>query len=499
MQGSPVRRPSIAGVALLGALLLGASAAPAATPEEFLWAGNVSAALESAQTEAKAHPTDIAAQELVIDILLSIGLPDRAAALGKARVDAAPTDPAAHYLLGRALVKPEDATRSYEAALRIDPNYARAHMGMGAVHLAAGRDADALAAYSRAVALDPSLAEAWVAIGRIQVVAGDSAAALATAHSALRHVANEPSLYLLAAGLDPAQADAYLLSAIAASPGDPTLHQIRGDMLLSGGDAKGALAEADRALAINPSMIDAQRTRAFAAAVAAGELEVDGVHALVAAHDSQGTEPARSRQEYSALIDRYPRSAIPLLARAQLALDSGDRGHAGPDLERALALDPDEIEIQMAYGVFQLQAGRADLARPWLARAQAERPWDPGLALALGRTLRELHETEEARRILDDAWRIHSWNPDVAIAAAQARVDAGDAESAYQLIREAVRRMRDPRLSVALVTTATAAQRYDEAAKILEDLGNQTGRQTLLDAASRLRAAQAGGSTSAKP
>ncbi len=477
------------------ALGLAPSCAVAATPEEFLWAGNVGAALESAQRVASANPTDVPAQELVIDILLSIGLPDRAGAQAKARVSATPADPSAHYLLGRALVRADEATREYEAALRLNPNYARAHMGMGAVHVAAGRDSDALAAYQRAVSLDGSLAEAWVGIGRIHVVNGRQAEALATAKSALAQVKDEAALYLLAASLEPARADGYLQAAIAATPRDPSLHQIRGDLLLGAGDAHGALAEADLALSINPSFVDAQRTLAFAGSVAAGELDVNGFRELVAIHDSEGLDPTAARDRYYNLMNRYPRCAIPLMARAELSMKQGDRASAGPDLERALALDPTEIEIQMAYGVYQLQAGRPDLARPWLERAQPLRPWDPGLTLALGRTLRDLHATDQARGLLDEAWKIHSWNADIAIAAAQARVDAGDGEAAYQLIREAIHRMSDPRLSVALVTTATAARRFDEAARMLEELGHQTGKRTLLDAAARLRVAAAQGAS----
>ena len=75
----------------------------------------------------------------------------------------------------------------------------------------------------------------------------------------------------------------------------------------------------------------------------------------------------------------------------------------------------------------------------------------------------------------------------------QALVDVGRAEDAYRLVRSSMERVADPRLAVALVMTAAAAERYGEAAQILERLAEKTGRKALADHAARLRELEKGG------
>ena len=459
-----------------------------ATPEEYLWKGNLGGALEQAGRDVAARPTDVAAQELYLDILLTVGLADRAVGHARQWVASQPQLADAHYLLARALPDAAQSRTEYERALKLDPDHARAQMGIAALHVAAGRDAEAEAAYQRAVERDPSLAEAWLGLARAQLVRGDTAAAVGTAHRALEVVRDEPSLYFLAAALEPTRARAFLTAAVAVKPRDPSAHTGLAEVLLREGDAAGARSAATAALAINPSLVDAQRLLVFASELERGALDVKGYLALAAVHDAEARDPAQALADYGALAAKYPRCGVILLARGQLALARGDREAAGADLERAMALEPELLDIQQAYGMYALGTGRPDVARPWLERAYEARPWDAALALALGQVYRAVQDAPAARRVLTEAWNVHPWDARVAIAYAQALVDAGQAEAGYQVIRQAVQRISDPSLAVALVTSATAAGRYEEAATILEDLGRRTGRTSLLDTAARLRA-----------
>ncbi len=493
----------MSGLVLLLALVLGGAAplASAAAPvsasaaEELLWKGNLGGAMEAARAAAAAAPQDVEKQEMYLDILLTVGLPDIAATSARERIAATPTDPDAHYLLARALTEIGPARAEYERALKLDADHARSHMGIAALHVAAGRDDDALAGYERAVKLDPSLAEAWIGAARIYIIRGDMPAAVATSRSALEAIRDEPTLYFLAAALEPQKAKAYLQSAVSVAPRDPSVHSGLADILLHDGDFEGAKAEAIRALAINPSLVDAQRLLVFSTELSRGLLDLPGYLELAGLHDSEGKEPQAALTGYRALAARYPRSGVVLLALGQLELAMGDRAAAGRDLERAMAVEPDLLDIQLAYGMFALSSGRPDVARQWLERAWDARPWDAALALGLGQTYKQLGEKDGARRVLAEAWSVHAWDARVALAYAQALLDAGDAEGAYNVIREAARRIPDPQLGVALVSSAVAAGRYGEAAAIVEDLGRKTNNQSLLDSAAKLRqqaAAQGG-------
>ncbi|MEQ1572409.1 MAG: tetratricopeptide repeat protein, partial [Myxococcota bacterium] len=125
-------------------------------------AGDPRSDLAAAAAAVRAHPEDVAAQELYLDLLVGTGRTGVALEAARARLAAAPRDPDANYLVGRATMDPAAAQLAFEAALRLDPDHARASMGLASVAEARGRLADAEAGYSRAAGRDPALVEAWV-------------------------------------------------------------------------------------------------------------------------------------------------------------------------------------------------------------------------------------------------------------------------------------------------------------------------------------------------
>jgi hypothetical protein len=177
---------------LLAGLWFAGPASASSVSEAFMYAGDVESALRAAASEARAAPDDVAAQERHIDVLLSLGLVDRAVDVARKRVEAAPASPDAHYLLGRAFPSADAARAAYERALKLDPAHARAHMGMGAVHTAASDAERALGAYGRAVQADPLLAEAWLGLSRAHIAKGGparGAGGVPSRHGGRAHVA----------------------------------------------------------------------------------------------------------------------------------------------------------------------------------------------------------------------------------------------------------------------------------------------------------------------
>ncbi|MEQ1506018.1 MAG: tetratricopeptide repeat protein, partial [Myxococcota bacterium] len=255
--------------------------------ETFLRHGDYAAALTSAARAAAASPGNLDTRELYYDLLVSTGQGARALREATAAAAAAPTDPNAQYLLGRVQPDAASSQRAYEVALRYDPDHARAHMGMGAIHEARGAFAEAEAAYARAVRRDPSLSEAWLGRTRALIRLSRSADALANAEAGLAAVPDEPGLALVVAQLAPTRATAVLTAAIARVPDEPRLHEALAALRLDAGDAAGALTEASAALAIDPTSVGAGRTALFAAEITAGRLDAAGRTALDAARNRQ--------------------------------------------------------------------------------------------------------------------------------------------------------------------------------------------------------------------
>lgn len=469
---------------LLVALTCGVARASTLS-EEHMYAGDVESALRAAALEARQAPDDIAAQERHVDVLLTLGLTDRAIQVAKQRVEQQPMNPDSHYLLGRAVPSAEAARASFERALRLEPDHARSHMGMGAVYTAEADMDGAIEAYQRAVERDPGLAEAWLGLSRAWIVKNDLPSALAVSKRAMEAAPSAPDPYLTAAVLDPANARPTLEKAARLAGRDARIHASLAEVLLAAGEADGALASASRALAIDPTDAAALRAQMFARALKAGTLDVKGWRALIAAQAD-----ARGPAAFDPLVEAYPRSALALAGRSQARLAAGDAAGALADLQKAGVLDAGEPEIQGALGLLLLQQGKAADALPWIERAAAARPWDGSLGIARGAALGRVGRHDEAIAGLASLSTRRRYDSEVAIAHADALLLAGKPELAYKVVLDAAERRMDARLMVALMAVATQVGRFAEAADILEQIGRTTGDPKALELAARLRARQ---------
>ena len=89
--------------------------------------------------------------------------------------------------------------------------------------------------------------------------------------------------------------------------------------------------------------------------------------------------------------------------------------------------------------------------------------------------------------------KIHAYDVRVIITLGQALIDTHQADAASKLLRESYDVLPDPRLATAFVVAAEAAGQYGEAAAFLEQLHAQSGGETLLEHAKRLRELESGG------
>lgn len=471
------------------ALVLWCWAAPARGADPVvahLYEGDLRAAIEAARLAAEAAPEDLDAQELHVDLLLASGQVGRAITVVTERLRAQPTNPDAHYLLGRARVDGAAAAEAYERALRLDPDHARSHMGMGAVHTAAGRFDDAEAAYGEALRRDGTLGEAWLGLVRLHVLAGRKDRALDLATRGWSAAPDEAGLALALAQLAPDRARAVLEQATAT--GDARVYARLAELQLAGGDADAATVTARRALAIDPGQDDAARTLEFGREIAAGKLDLKGLAELLDLRDRVEGDPAAAARGLEALVARHPDSALVFLALAEAWDRAGDRAKVLEFLALSLQREPGLVDAQAAFGLALSREGRHAEAVPWLGKAVSARGWDPDLVRALGLAQLRAGEAPSALQTLRRAHEARPWDVPTRLALAEALQTSGDREGAYALVRDGLKLAADPALAAAFVIVAKQAGHGAVAADFLEDLGRKSGNQTLVELAARVRA-----------
>lgn len=465
---------------LFGGLSL-ANATPSEDVEALLRAGAVSEAFDTAGRLVRSHPADLDLHEIYIDLMSSMGLAGRAERLYTERRATEPLSADAHYLLGRATPAPASAQKAYEQALRIDPDHARSYMGMAALHVAAGRQQRALEGYERAATLDPSLSEAW--LGWIRGLSAlDTARAREVASRARRAVPGEPGVYLVLATLDPGQAVEVLNAGREAVPDDARIPSMLAMIHLEAGKMGDVSVATEAALALDAQQPMARKAALFVREFSSGWLDAEGCKTVYGR-----TLRAPGIDGWMALESRYPKSALVRLGHARALQASGGAAEASAALAQAVALDPENIEARAALGLLLLERGDSVGAATHLRVAASGHPWDGSLGLALSRALTSSGAVNEGGRELAAMAERFPMDVRVARMRAQWLLDHGAPEEAYLFARDALTRLPDGQLGVALIAAALATGRTSEAASFVEAIGRETGNPSLVEAAARLR------------
>ena len=470
-------------------------ASPKSSAELLLRQGRFEEALKEANRVAGEQPTNMDAQELVIDILLTMGDHQLAVAQAQQAVSRDPTNPDLHYLLGRATVDQAGSQAAYEAALRMKPDHARAHMGMGAIHEAAaqevpGRMGDAAAAYGRAARYDPSLGEAWYGNVRALMVLNRPKEAVEVARRGLKAVPDDPGIALLLAQLEPSQARPVLERALNQQGNDPQLKSALAMVLLEEGSVDGAYNRATEALKVVPSLSQARWVRACAAEVRQGRLSKASLASFLEIRKVHARSPQAAVSRYTPLVAANGRSAMVLLGRGAAQWATNQRDAALSDYAAAARLDPQNDEVARALGLGLVQVGRHAEALAPLQTALAARPWDPSVGLALAEALHAEGLTRDARRLLDRVASSNPANVPMQLLYIQVLADDGDYAKAYGVAKVSMQLVPDPRLVAAFVKVAPLAGRAGEAASVLRPMAEQTGSPQLRALVEQLQALQ---------
>jgi tetratricopeptide (TPR) repeat protein len=393
--------------------------------------GDLDGALAAADSALEVDPEDARARlrraELLVDLGHRRSEPLRLVE-GRAIVAAVlalePSMPEALFVQAKidlAEAEPESAENSLRLAVDGKPDWAQAHMLLGSALFLQRDLPGARAELVRALELEADLVEAQKLLARVYQASGDDALAAETGRRALRR-GEDPKLRILVAQslvrerrFDEARAE---LEAIPAEERDAEAHFALGRIHVLEKNHAGARTEFEAAIEASPGRFEVLRAL-LDLDVREGRLD-ESVRRIRAAGEAAPENARLTRLE------------------GEAALYSGDAATAEAKLQRAIELDPNDLNSYQSLARYLMVTGRPNEVIETYEAALERNPESPTLHLTLG-TLYELQG-----RPVDAAARYESaiaFDPGLAIAKnnlAYLLADEGkDLDRALDLAQEA--------------------------------------------------------------
>lgn len=469
------------GLTLLAPLSWGGAVEDA---EALLRAERPGAALTQLQEHLDTAPDDVAAHELLIDIMLNAGLAEqvRQDYADRAKQDADSAD--AWYLFGRSSMDLGEADRAYQQAIELQPGHARALTGRAAMMRATGRVADAVPLYTEALVNDDGVLEAWTGLWSCQLMQEDTQSAALTAERASKAVPGAPEPWLTLALLRPDKARQYLAQGLEHNPGEYRLTVDYARRVFQEQDLAASQEAYTAALRIASDDPTVRIEAALLTEIGARQLSWEGAQVLIDTRTQANTPETFRRVD--GVANQHPSSALARVVRGNIRQIQGDPAAAEADFRAALELNPQSTEANAALGLLLLSQRRPTDAIAPLQQARTQRPDDVALGIATAIAMSEGSDPGAGGMLLLELEEQFPYEAGPPLALAQLLMQLGEAGRAYAVLLEAVQRMPEPQLMLALAGIAHAAGRPAEAAAALRKLGEQTGDPRFEDAARQL-------------
>lgn len=387
-----------------------------------------------------AEPQHAGAMHLLGLVALQSGNPVLAVKIISAAIRLNGNQAAFHANLGeayRALGRLDDARRSYQQALSIQPQLAAAHNNLGTILQAQGHLAAAIEHYSQAASLQPDYVDALNNLGTAYQQQGNWSAAT---EAFGRAVATQPGYarghynrgVALAMQQQLADAVAAFEQALAAEPDYADVHYGLAMTLQRQGDFARAETHYQRALSLRPAWAEAASS-------------------LGSMFQAQG-DLSRAAQMYEQALAANPNYAEAIYNQGTLLKQQNAIEPAIEKYRRAIVIKPDFPEAHYNLGTLLQQTERLEEAAAAYREAVRLRP---GYTLALnnlGNVYRDLGQTDEAITCYERAL-------DIEPASSQAQLNLG---SAWQ---------EKGQLERTLACYERAMQANPESAEVFNNLG----------------------------
>jgi tetratricopeptide (TPR) repeat protein len=257
-----------------------------------------------------------------------------------------PKDPEALLAKGQLQLsdkKLDDALASVKSAIAQDDKSPRAQYLLGMVQVARNHLDEAETALLEAVRLNPRFTPATIELARIAVSRGENDRAISLATEALRGMPTNAAAALVIAQANvaknnPAGAEELLHKLSAAYPDEPNIQLQVGRLAVLKNDRAKARATFERILSKNPTFLPAVESLAFL--------------------DMQDKKPGDARARVEALTKAQPTSAGARVLAARIALLDNDDKSAERELQTALQLDANNMDIYSLLGQIYVKQKR---------------------------------------------------------------------------------------------------------------------------------------------
>ncbi|MEM6792492.1 MAG: tetratricopeptide repeat protein [Acidobacteriota bacterium] len=283
----------------------------------------------------------------------------------------------------------EASANAFRRALKLQPDYAPAHMRLGRVLLADDRPQEAAAELERALEIEPGLQPAQVSLAQIQLAEGR----LDAAETLLDRI------------LEDAPRHAQALSTL-------------GQVYMRQGRRSEARAMAERARGAAIYNLFSDRL--------IGEVVVEGVSTVLVWERAKAFYDNGNFEQAALGLEQVVKSAPDNVeARHQLAVALGNIGQAQrskPHLQKVIALDGEMIDARVQLASIHLDEQNPDAAAPLLQKALDLDPRDPDAGWLLGRaqmmrgevqpaleTFERAHENAERTGSQIQGWAYNEW------------------------------------------------------------------------------------------
>jgi len=288
-----------------------------------------------------------------------------------------------------------DAAASAEAAVAADPEGVWPTIAMSHRRVDEGKADEAVALAEKAVAAGGGAA-ALAALGNAEEARGDAAAAEAAFRKAMAEDPKRLGPVIGLAGVlrrtgKAAEAEPLLASVIDASPGAVDAYKEMARVKIALGRSQEALGDAATAAALAENDPEAQ----------ALVMEVKVARAL---EELRQGNTALAVQDLTQLRDQNPESGEVRLGLGRAHVERRDADAALPELEKAVALDPDnaEAQYQLGWARLMMKADAAGALAP-LEKATALEPANPSYLTSLGTALGGAQQFDRAIEVLTTA------------------------------------------------------------------------------------------------
>jgi len=318
-----------------------------------------------------------------------------------------PDLPAVYFYLAQAYSAQEQAAQAQQAlteALRVQPGYLPALLGLGNISLQQSNGSSALAYASQVIATSFWLADAHVLAGSAYLLLGDQNQAqrafeLAAGLNPRSPAAQERLGRVLGLKGNYAEAEKAYENSLAIVPDyAPALNGL-GEIFTKQGKAKQASTRIDRQIAAQPKAFQLYVAKAefciaqkdwpcaehsYQQALALNPYHVNGYLAL--AHIYAATNrPQGMIQEYEAARSKFPEYLPTYILLAQVYEFVGDVDRARQTYQDALKVDPNSYQtLSNLARLYADHGGSLSDALELAQKAKAEQPDDPGVNDSLG-------------------------------------------------------------------------------------------------------------------